>query len=88
MCLSSFYKLLHGFVKLLHEFVKVVTSFVKVALCIPKLKFEQDFKVSKSKYSMPWVCRAFGNVFSIFFSILLIFCFLVKIRTSSVDQYW
>ena len=47
MCLSSFYKLLHGFVKLLYEFVKVFTSFVKVALCISKLKFEQDFKVSK-----------------------------------------
>ena len=68
-------KVLHGFVtKLLHGLVKVVLCLSRRLLNKTKLKFDRDFKacwsfccelklLNGSKYSMPCVHCAFGNVF-------------------------
>ena len=59
--------------KLLHRIVKAVPCIYRPLQNKTKLKFVQDFKayssfcfelkvLDESKYSIPWVCCAFGNV--------------------------
>ena len=60
---------------LLHGLVKDFLCFSRLLPKKTKLKFDQDFNacwsfcfelkvLNESKYSMPWVCCVFGNVFS------------------------
>ena len=71
--LYGFVKVLNGFLKLLHGFFKVFYACLALVPNKTKLKCDQDLLaywrfcfelkvLNESKYSMPRVCCAFGNV--------------------------